>query len=202
MLDAESITNRAKDYVQSKGFWYARKLFNLYDSYDTLRHRNRLEATFKAIERNFHSLKSVALVGSADPINLVCSLKNRYDCRVELIGDHALTELCREFYESELVDRVTLLNPFFESIDYTEYDLVLVPDFEFFVPLSLLKRSNLRGVKFLCVHYMQHVLKHNSVLDVYSVEDMIEQCGFNTVIDCGRETNVDGRQILWALGVT
>lgn len=199
MLDEKALTIEVKKHLKERGKWYATRLIDMYNE-PSIKQRN--EVTFECIRRNFSQIKSVAIVGSVNPIPLMCSLMNAYHCSVTLIGDHALTEACIDFYAYHFNASVRLMNPFFNKLDYSAYDLVVVPEFEYFVPLKMLESSNIDGAAFMCTHHLHHIVDHNTVFDVFNIDDLKEHCGFKTLVDAGVMMCANGRKIHYALGIT
>lgn len=177
---------------------YVYRLFEIHND-DHINNRNMF--VFETIKRNFADLKKVVIVNSSNPIPLCHFLKSEYGSEVKLISDHPSFEFTQEFFVNYFSTENVIKSAFFDdlSMDILGADLVIFPEFEYMVPLDMLKYYKM-GCTTMVVHHIAHVNDHNSRMMIMTKEDLLEECNFDEEIDSGSHKNSDGRNIFYAIG--
>lgn len=172
------------------------RLLKYYDV-DYIRYKSYLAAA--ALIRNFQRLDRVAVAGCMNPIAIATMLKSEFGSTVTLVSDHASLEKSVDFYEDIGVDAL-LKNPFYDAIDFSGFDAVVFPDFEYSVPLQLMKRVRFSDAAVACFHHKNSFIDQSNAFEIYDEEDLLDLCCFKEVIDSGREKNIDRRPYHYAIG--
>lgn len=175
-------------------------VYRLFHMYDERRMRYKSYLSVGKILANFEKLKKVAIVGSSNPIHLIEMLRGEFDAEVDLVYDHASVERSQRFMRDVMGVGCILKNTFFDEIDFSSYDLVMIPEYEYSVPLDMMQRVDFGGAAVACFHHRRNFVDHSAVFEIYEPEDLLDMCGFDEVIDAGREKNSDGRPLHYAIG--
>jgi len=184
-------------------FLIARDLEHVYRLYamhneDKMRERNFI--VYEVIRKNFEKLDRVAIVNSSNPIALAHFLKKEYNSKVTLVSDHPAFELSMDFLKRFFKAETVLKSVFFEDVDLKGYDLVILSEFEYLVPLDMLKHVDFGDSPILTVQHIQHVNDHNSRHIIMSLEELTELLNYKNTVDSGEVLNLDGRFVYYAVG--
>lgn len=137
---------------------------------------------YELLIKHYKKLDNVALVYTSDPIGL-CSLLT--SSKITIICDHPLLERTKGFYKDRFNVDTKLINPLFNDIDYSEYDVLIFPEYEYFVPFDLV--NNFKQNKDIAVFYSidksRYTPGHSMAL---CVEDIEEMCNFTEEYSFGK----------------
>ena len=136
---------------------------------------------FEKIYRNIKTLNNVAIVHSSFPVVLSHMLYNVCNSKLTLISDHPGFVEARDFFENNYNATTITKSPLFDNINLQEYDLIIIPEYEYFVPLNLL--DNFKNKTVALVHHIVHLNEGNDMNDVYSINDLYDKCSFTNIID-------------------
>ena len=167
------------------GLWLAEfdKVNWLIDTHRQAEYIERSFALFNMINEHCEDLSKVSLVACSDPIGICLLLSKYYDCEIQLLTDHPLVELYSEFYKEKFNATHVEVNPLFE--DFSEHtkdsDLVIFPDFEYFIPLDMCRGDD-GGKLTAAVHYVKHKNPGNSTHSVADEQEFISRLGFKDLI--------------------
>jgi hypothetical protein len=185
-----------RDWLKKYG--YSNYLFNLH---------GKPENTYKYIEffdrlyQCYDSLDRVVIMASSDPVAVCFLLKKYYSSDITIISDHPILERVGGFFKDTYGAEVILKNPMFE--DVSEYladaDLVIFPEYEYFVPLDMIKYYDINKDTAV-LHYVDRINSNNTTELVLSEEDLLDQCSFKEVKAAGRFKN-SNRNVYYAIGV-
>jgi hypothetical protein len=195
--DLDKIHGEIFKHLNSRGLEY---VYRLYAMHNDPKMRNRNFIAMDRIRANFKKLDRVAIVGSSSPIALTHFLKKEYNAKVTLVSDHPSFELSIGFFERFFKAETIFKSVFFEDVDLSGFDLVVLPEFEYLVPLDMLNHVHFGDSPILALQHIQHVNDHNSRHVVMSVEDLLELLNLKPVFESGSELNIDGRNVYYALG--
>jgi len=177
-------------------------VYRLFEIHNDAHINNRNYYVFEIIKKNFSDLKKVVIINSSNPIPLCHFFKSEYDSDITLISDHPSFEFTQKFFSDFFKTNNIIKSAFFDDLsdDIKGADLVIFPEFEYMVPLDMLKYYN-KGTMTMAVHHIAHVNDHNSRMMIMTEHDLLEECNFDEVIDSGRTKNSDGRNIFYSLGI-
>lgn len=137
---------------------------------------------YDLLVKHYKKLDNVALVYTSDPIGL-CSLLD--SSKITIICDHPLLERTKDFYKDTFNVDVKLINPLFNNIDYSEYDVLIFPEYEYFVPFDLI--NNFKQNKDIAIFYSidksRYTPGHSLAL---CTEDIEEMCNFTKEYSFGK----------------
>ena len=137
---------------------------------------------YELLIKHYKKLDNVALVYTSDPIGL-CSLLT--SSKITIICDHPLLERTKDFYKDKFGVNTKLINPLFNDVDYSEYDVLIFPEYEYFVPFDLV--NNFKQNKDIAVFYSidksRYTPGHSMAL---CVEDIEEMCNFTEEYSFGK----------------
>lgn len=195
--DLDKIHGEIFKHLDSRGLEY---VYRLYAMHNDPKMRNRNFIAMDLIRKNFKSLKNVAVVNSSNPLALTHFLKKEYQSTVTLVSDHPSFELSIGFFQRFFKANTIVRSVFFEDTDLSSYDLVILPEFEYLVPLDMLKHVKFGESPILALQHIQHVNDHNSRHVVMCVEDLLELLNFKTLKESGKVLNLDNRFVYYAIG--
>jgi len=195
--DLDKIHGEIFKHLNDRGLEY---VYRLYAMHNDAKMRNRNFIAMDVIRKNFKKLDRVAIVNSSNPLALTHFLKKEYGSSVTLVSDHPSFELSMDFLHRFFKVETILKSVFFEDVDLSSYDLVILPEFEYLVPLDMLNHVHFGDSPVLALQHIQHVNDHNSRHVVMSVEDLLELLNLKPVFESGSELNIDGRNVYYALG--
>jgi len=196
--DLDKIHGEIFKHLDSRGLEY---VYRLYAMHNDEKMRNRNFIAMDVIRKNFKSLKNVAIVNSSNPIALTHFLKKEYQSSVTLVSDHPSFEMSEGFFQRFFKANTVIKTIFFEDVDFSSYDLVILSEFEYLVPLDMLKHVKFGDSPILALQHIQHVNDHNSRHFVMCIEDLLELCNFKNLLDSNAKLNTDNRLVYYALGV-
>jgi len=195
--DLNKIHGEIFKHLDSRGLEYVYRLYAMHNE------PKMLERNFIAmdlIRKNFKKLDRVAIINSSNPLALTHFLKKEYNSKVTLVSDHPSFELSLEFFQRFFRAETIFKSVFFEDVDLRQFDLVILSEFEYLVPLNMLKHVKFGDSPILALQHIQHVNDHNSRHVVMCIEDLLELCNFRTLSDSGETLNIDNRFVYHALG--
>jgi hypothetical protein len=195
--DLDKIHGEIFKHLDSRGLEY---VYRLYAMHNDEKMRNRNFIAMDLIRKNFDKLDRVAIVNSSNPIALTHFLKKEYNSKVTLVSDHPSFELSLEFFQRFFKAETIFKSVFFEDADLRDFDLVILPEFEYLVPLKMLKHVKFGDSPILTLQHIQHVNDHNSRHVIMCIEDLLELLDYSQTIDSGEVLNVDSRFVYYALG--
>jgi len=198
IVELNRILNELFKHLQSRNLDY---VYRFYAMHNEEKMRNRNFIAMEAIRKNFKQLNNVAIVNSSSPVALTHFLKKEYKSSVTLISDHPSFEMSLGFFQRFFKANTIVKSVFFEDVDLSSYDLVILSEFEYLVPLDMLKHVNFGDSPIMALQHIQHVNDHNSRHIVMCIEDLLELCNFKTLLDSGETLNIDNRFVYHALGV-
>lgn len=195
--DIDKIHGEVFKHLNARGLEYVYRLYSMHNE-EKMRERNFI--VYDIIRKNFNKLDRVAIVNSSNPVALTHFLKKEYRAKVTLVSDHPSFELSMEFLSRFFKCDTILKSVFFEDVDLSDYDLVILSEFEYMVPLDMLNHVKFGSAPVLAVQHIQHVNDHNSRHVIMCLEDLLELCNFKEVLDSGETLNLDNRFVYHALG--
>lgn len=195
--DIDIIHGEIFKYLDARGLEY---VYRLYSMHNEEKMRNRNFVVYDIIRKNFDKLDRVAIVNSSNPIALSHFLKKEYKSKVTLVSDHPAFEFSIDFMQRFFKAETVLKSVFFKDVDLSGYDLVILPEFEYLVPLDMLKHVKFGDSPILSVQHIQHVNDHNSRHVIMCLEDLLELLNYKKLNDSGEVLNLDNRFIYYAVG--
>lgn len=195
--DLDKIHGEMFKYLNALGMEYVYRLYAMHND-DKMRNRNFI--VLDILRKRFTDVKKVAIVNSSNPLALTHFFKKEFKSEVTIISDHPAFEKSEKFFQKFFKCNTIVKSIFFEDVDLSLYDLVILPEFEYLVPLSMLNHVNFGKANILAVQHIQHVNDHNSRHLILSEEDLLDMCEFTDVIESGKVLNVDGRYVYYAIG--
>ena len=152
---------------------------------------------YDRIKYNFKDISKVAIVSSSVPIVLSHLLSQISD--VTLISNHPAFIKTQDFYTENFNTTNIIANPFFDQLHIDDYDLIIFPEFEYFIPLYFLPYLNNKRLAIL--HHITHLNNGNDMNDVYNINDFLDKCDLSTVIEKDKIFNRSQNPFYYALGV-
>ena len=204
MIDYDNLRSKNHWYMErlEKGLSYNRdNIMLLYKIHSSNMMWERTRFVFERLTEQFSKIGSVAIVNCSNSIPWCNFFKEKYQSNITLISDHPSFEATSSFYNEAFKTTNVFDSIFFNDLSTTlrQHDLVVFPEFEYLVPLDLLKNYN--DIKNTAViHHMHHINDSNTRELVLSIEDLLDQCNFINVIYSDRFKNVDNRYVYFALG--
>ena len=195
--DLDKIHGEIFKHLDSRGLEY---VYRLYAMHNEPKMRKRNFIVMDLIRKNFKKLDRVAIVNSSNPLALAHFLKKEYNSKVTFVSDHPSFELSIDFLQRFFRAETILKSVFFEDVDLRGFDLVILPEFEYLVPLDMLKHVKFGDAQIMSVQHIQHVNDHNSRHVVMCIEDLLELVNYKEVVDSGEVLNLDNRFVYYAVG--
>lgn len=163
--------------------------------------RIKYDFLFNKVKQSIDNLSSVAFVAGFCSVQICHLFKSHYNCNIKLIQDHPSFEYTKQFYKTHFDTENHYKNAMFEDISdiINDVDLVVFPEYEYFVPLHMLKYYNKNKLTaVLSHHHLYNDLNQNQA--VYDEQEILEQCDFNSVVDVDKIRNKDKRYVYFAMG--
>lgn len=191
---------------------YALNTFNYYNSKwgdnfllsRRFNEENRVKVliALDVLKKNFNTLNKVYVCHTSDSTGMLFGLRRMFDCNITVLTNHPLFERMHSYYNDTLgnIEYKKVDCAFDNCFEHTiDGDVVIFPDMEYFVPLSLKQPPSIEQ-KIFCVYYVDDfntITQQNLILCDEEAEELFS---FKQTIDFYKEKNSTGRYCYCGLG--
>lgn len=155
---------------------------------------------YNIITKNFNKFDNVVLAYTSDPVTYCYMFRKYFNSNITVVSDHPLLQRTENFYVDNFSVKFEYINPMFEDFTGIENDIVIFPDYEYFVPLDLVNYYNkkLNTAVVYSINKMQYTPGHSIAL---SVDDIQEMCNFDKEIHFEKFENTQTTTSYCGLGI-